>query len=160
LGGADTLVAVLGQYHAGTGTERLYTQMAFDTYYTLSSDVDPPVISHVDSVLIPGTGDGRLKVEAHDPAGILRVIVAYTGGAGTWQSQDLAYDEAMARWTGVISATTDTLTFVQVVDGAGNVATDLNKGTYHSFTAPLPLVAGGATHLYLPLVVKGGGNLP
>lgn len=156
-GGADTLVAVLGQYNGETGTERVYDQMSFDTYYSLSADVTPPVISHIDSVLAPGTGDGHLKVEASDASGILRVIVAYTDGAGVWHSRDLVYDAAMVRWTGVVSATTETLTFIQVVDGAGNVATDLNKGAYHAFTVPLPLVDSGLDRVYLPLVLKGGG---
>jgi hypothetical protein len=159
LGTADTLVAVLGQYNAETGTERVYTQMTFETYYTFSSDVTPPTISHIDSVLEPGSGLGRIKVEAGDASDILRVIVAYTDGAGTWQSRDLDYDTAMVRWTGVISAITETQYFVQVVDGAGNVATDVNKDLYYGFTPPLPLIGDGANRIFLPVVLKGGAPI-
>jgi hypothetical protein len=164
---AGTVVTLLGQYNSAAGVERLYDRMAFATYFSSSPDTRPATVTHVDGVLNgtvrrPATapeaaGLGSLKVEASDDSGIIRVVAAYTNGQGVWRSQDLAYDEAMYKWTGVISATVETQYFVQVVDGAGNVAIDDDKGQYHRFLPPVPLIVGKNPHnIYLPIVKKGG----
>lgn len=154
---AETLVTLLGQYDSASGTERLYDQMSFDTYYSSSPDAEPGTVSHQDGVLDAAQGRGLLKVEATDESGIIRVVVAYTDGQGVWQSRDLELDELTNTWTGVVSATVQTRYFVQIVDGAGNVAIDDDKGRYHLFLPPVPLVQGAMPgRLYLPTIKKGG----
>jgi hypothetical protein len=152
----ETIVALLGQYNSNDATERLYDQMAFGTFYSDSPDTQPPDIIHVDGVLDELTGAAVIKIEASDDSQIIRVLVAYTEGQGEWHSQDLAHDDMMSKWTGIVSATVATRYFVQVVDGAGNVAIDDNKGYYHTLSAPLPLIGSADSRLYLPLIVKGG----
>jgi hypothetical protein len=111
----------------------------------------------VDGVLDETAGTGFIKVEATDGSRIIRVVVAYTDGQGTWHSQDLVYDDVMHKWTGVISGTVETQYFVQVVDGAGNVAIAYNKEQYHRLLPPVPLIGGRSPDVvYLPLIVKGG----
>jgi hypothetical protein len=153
---AEMVVSLLGQYHSESGTERLYEQIAFDTYYAESLDREPPRISHVDGILAETLITGTVKVEAADPSGILRVVVAYTAGQGKWQSQDLVYDAYTSKWTGILSGTVETQYLVQVVDGAGNVAIDHNKGRYRRFSRPVPLIEDAGYAVYLPLVVRGG----
>jgi hypothetical protein len=154
---ANSVVTLLGQYNSATGTERLYDRMSFATYFSGSPDAIPPTVVYVDGVLEQGTNRGSLKVESSDDSGVIRVVAAYTDGQGVWRSQDLAYDAAMQKWTGVITATVETQYFVQAVDGAGNVAIDDNKGQYHRFLPPLLLVAGrNPVHIYLPQIRKGG----
>jgi hypothetical protein len=152
---SEMLVTVLGQYNSDTGAERVYDDMSFGTYYSDSPDTELPTISHVDGVLDEAAGAGAIKVAASDASGVIRVVVAYTEGQGGWRSGDLTFDEGMGRWTGTITGTQQTRYFVQVVDGAGNVAVDDNKGRYHPLWKPLPFVADAANPAYLPLVVKG-----
>lgn len=154
---AQVLVASLGQFDSASGTERLYDQLAFDAFYSNSPDTIPPTITHVDGVLGPGAGTARIKVETDDSSGILKVVAAYTTDQGTWQSGELAYDAVMWKWTGTIPATVQTRFFVQVVDRAGNVAVDNDKGRYRALFAPLPPVGGlPSGRVYLPLLMKGG----
>jgi len=153
---AQTMVTVLGQYDSASGAERLYDDMSFATYYSSSPDTEPPIISRVDGVLDENGVTAAIKTAASDPSGIVRVVLAHTDGQGTWQSQDLTYQDGMGKWTGTISATTETRFFVQVVDGAGNVALDDAKGRYHSLAPPLPLAQSSLEAIYLPLVLKGG----
>ena len=152
---ADTLVTLLGQFNSDTGTERVFGQMSFGTFYSAASDTESPEISHVDGVLDETAGSGLLKVAAEDPSGINRAIVAYTDGQGAWHSTELALDDVMLRWTGAISATAETRYFVQVVDGAGNVAIDDNKGMYHPLSPPVPLIQGSGHTVYLPVILRG-----
>jgi hypothetical protein len=150
------MVALLGQFQSAAGTERLYDSLAFGTYFSSSSDTEKPTIARVDGVLDEAAGAGLVKVEANDPSNIIRVVLAYTDGQGSWKSQDLNHDAAANKWTGVISATTETRYFVQAVDGAGNVAIDDKKGQYHPLSAPIPLVEAAVNTVYLPLVLRGG----
>ncbi len=69
----------------------------------------------------------------------------------------MAFDGATQKWTGVITGTTTTRYFVQVVDGAGNVATGDNKGRYYPLLPPLPLAAGSPLpqrQIFLPLLLR------
>lgn len=150
------MVTLLGQYHSDASQERLYNQLSFGTYYSTSPDAEPPIIAHIDGVLNETTGIGHIKVEATDTSGVIRVLVAHTDGQGEWHSQDLTYDDSMRKWTGAISGTTQTRYFVQIVDGAGNVAIDDNKGQYRSLSRPLPLILGSEKRLFLPLIMKNG----
>jgi hypothetical protein len=154
---SDTVVLSLGQYDSASGAQRVFDRMSFDTYYSDSADRSLAEIHHVDAVLDTAVGKGIFKVETTDASGVNRVVIAYTEGAGSWSSQDLTYDQATVKWTGQITATANTRYFVQVVDGAGNIAVDDNKGQYYPLLPPLPLIQGRAleNRLYLPSVQKG-----
>ena len=165
-GAADTVVMNLGQFKSNTnvtgaaigstGVNRIYDQMAFGTYYSQSPDRNAANILLVDGILAPTTNTGQIKVEARDASGVHRVVIAYTAGQGKWQSANLAFDAVSQKWTGVISGTVNTQFFVQVVDKAGNVAINDNKGRYYPLTPPLPLATGRSIdrRLYLPLVTR------
>jgi hypothetical protein len=153
----DTVVLALGQYDSETGAQRVFDQMSFDTYYSNNADRSLAEIGHVDAVLDSAAGKGNFKIEATDSSGVSRVVIAYTEGTGAWSSADLVYDPLAAKWTGTITATANTRYFVQVVDGAGNIAIDDNKGRYHPLLPLLPLVQGRALdhRLHLPQIQKG-----
>jgi len=110
---AETLATVLGQYNSDTGTEWLYDQMSFGTYFSSSPDTEAAEIAHVDGVL-ETLGNGLIKIEASDASGIIRVVVAYTDGQGEWHSQDLDYDDLTLKWTGAISGTVETLSLIHI----------------------------------------------
>jgi hypothetical protein len=152
-----SLISALGQFNHATQTERVYDHLSFATYFSTSPDAQPPAVIHVAGVLGSSAGRGQVKVEAGDPSGVLRVVVAFTDGTGTWHSQDLGFSAAAQKWTGAITATIQTRYFVQVVDGAGNVAVEDNKGNYFGFPPAVPLAVGrNPNMLYLPLLLKGG----
>lgn len=150
----DTAVLALGQYDPETGTQRVFDNMSFDTYYSDNSDRSLADVDHVDAVLDTVAGKGVFKVAATDVSGISRVVIAYTEGNGQWESADLELDEGTNNWVGEIVAGANTRYFVQVVDGAGNVAVDDNKGRYYPLQTSLPLVQGRSLFdmLYLPVV--------
>lgn len=156
---ADMLVLSPGQFSGDSddGSIRLYSQMSLGALYSDSPDATPPEVLHVDGMLDPATETGLIKVDASDPAGVQRVVVAFTHGGGVWQSQDLPYDPARLKATGVITdVTAGVRYFVQVADGAGNVAVADNKGRYYALLPPLPLASGQGvgSYLYLPIVQK------
>ncbi|HXF60024.1 MAG TPA: hypothetical protein VNK95_00325, partial [Caldilineaceae bacterium] len=172
-GASDMILMSLGQYRshptaqaAGEGEareqgiNRIFSQMSFSTYYSNSPDRNAASISFIDGVLItpPNVtpGQGQIKVETTDDTGIHRVVVAYHEQQGQWQSQDLTFDAAAQKWTGVITGTTNTEFFIQVVDEAGNVAVNNNKGRFYPLAAPLPLAQGAQIvgPLYLPLIQR------
>jgi hypothetical protein len=163
----DTLVLSLGQFkgEAGVqtqgaqstgGVQRLYDQMSFGAYYSDSPDRNAASILTVDGTLDPTAGTGSVKVAASDASGVQRVVVAFTGGDGRWESADLAFDDVAQKWSGVITATAATQFFVQVADAAGNVAVNDNKGRYYALIAPVPLATGRSigARIYLPAVVR------
>ncbi|MBN1640902.1 MAG: pre-peptidase C-terminal domain-containing protein [Anaerolineae bacterium] len=152
----ETVYATLGQYDSASATERVYGAVALGTLYSASPDTQPPTIQHVDGVLLGNPAVVQIKVEAADASGIIRVVVAYTEGGGTWASSDLTYDAGMGKWTGTIPGTAGMRHFVQVVDGAGNVSVDDRKGQYHVLLAPLPLIEGSGSKVYLPVLLRGG----
>ena len=171
-GAPDTVVMSLGQYSStgstvnasgklvDTGVNRIYDQMSFSAYYSQSPDRNAANIDFVDGVLDAAAGLGQIKVEASDSSGINRVLIAFTssqgGSQGQWLSKDLRFNAATQKWTGVISGTVSTQFFVQVVDNAGNVAANDNKGRYYRLAAPLPLATGRSINrrIYLPIVVR------
>jgi len=157
----NTVVMSLGQFKSesgGAGTTRLYDRMALGTFYSNSPDTVPAAVTFVDGILDPSAGVGHVKVEANDTTGVLRVVVAFDTGLGQWQSSELTFDSAAQKWSGVITGTATTQFFVQVVDTAGNVAVDDNKGRYYPLVLPLPLATGReldtTRHVYLPLIDK------
>jgi hypothetical protein len=138
------LVMLLGQFNAQSQTERLYDRLDYDIYYhPYAEDWTPPAVKRMGSVLIGG--QAQITVGAEDTSGIAAVVVAYTDGTGSWHSVSLeASGEA---WTGSFPATAATAFFIQVVDGAGNVAMLEHDGRY--FTPGESL-----SELYLPVVLK------
>ncbi|HIC88401.1 MAG TPA: hypothetical protein EYP04_03235 [Anaerolineae bacterium] len=143
-----TLAMALGQYSSAAGAERLYDSLSYETFHSNSGDWDPPDIAFVGYVQQGALA--YVKVSASDPSGIHRVVIAYSDGQGTWRSTDLIYDPFSGEWIGTLSATEAAEWFVQVVDGAGNVAVDDNKGAYYR------LQRTGGNHLrFLPLTVAG-----
>jgi hypothetical protein len=155
---AQNVIMSLGQYSDATATQRLYSQMSFDTIYSLSADTVKPEIRFVDGILDQAAGKGRIKVETTDDSGVAKVVIAFTDGGGTWRSAELDFHLAAQKWTGEITGTVDTVYFVQVVDTAGNVLVDTNKGKYYPLLPPLPLASGRqvdiSRRIYLPVVVK------
>lgn len=167
---SDALILSLGQYSsnpaasrsvaaaapAAGGVQRLYDQMSFGAYYSNSPDRNAASIRSVDGILDPATGTGSVKVVASDASGVQRVVVAFTSGDGRWSSADLALNQPPLAWTGVISGSLTTQFFVQVVDAAGNVAVNDNKGRYYSLASPAPLAQGQPVgrRLYLPAVLR------
>jgi hypothetical protein len=150
LSGTQTLLAALGQYNGATGVERIYDRMSFDVYSSSSYDWWEPIILSVDGVL--SGSNAQIKVEAIDGSDIHRVVIVYTDGTGTQISGDLTYDGQTHKWKGVIPATQNTVFYIQVVDGAGNVATADNKGAWYA----LEQMERGPSKAYLPIVLKRG----
>ena len=149
-------VAVLGVDVQESGVVRVFDQMSFGTYYSENPDRNAANIAFIDGILDPIAGTGEVKVEANDSSGINRVLVAYTAGQGQWESKDLDFDEQTQKWTGVIPGANTTLFFVQVVDNAGNVAVNENKGRYYTLAPPPPLATGRqvGSRVYLPVVER------
>jgi hypothetical protein len=157
-GSKDMLVTLLGQFNGATSAERLFDQIAFDTYYSSDPDIEPPQFTYVDGILNESTNQGSIKVEVTDPSGVVRVLAAFTSADGVWHNQDLTYDLKTLKWSGTITATLLTRYFIQAVDGAGNVSLAHNKGCYYALLPPAPLIQGGAAYkIYLPIIFKPGG---
>jgi len=119
-GDKEALVAAAGQYNPNltTNQQRLYNSMSFDIYYHESSnDWTPPSTSAIDKDVRGSTVN--VTVKASDASGIETVVVAYTNGDGTWNSQSLT--PGTDSWTGSLPGSEDTEIIVQVVDKAGNV---------------------------------------
>lgn len=126
---------------------RLYwIRHKLDLYYSLSADQVPPQITVVDGLYNHVTGRVDLKVGATDPAGVQRALATFTHGDGIWASVELSFNADQHKWIGSFPGDTDSHYFVQVVDGAGNVAHIANKGLY--FTPSVVYV------VYLPLILK------
>ncbi len=143
----DRLVAVLGQFRASSQTERLYDRLSLDVYYHPDSeDWVPPRILSMSSELLEATA--TVNVRAEDISGIHTAIVAYTHGDGEWNSAALNHSESS--WTGDFSADAGTEFFVQVVDGAGNVAVLDRGGLYYRPGESVSLVP----QIFLPLIMK------
>jgi outer membrane protein assembly factor BamB len=144
LGYNQRLVTLLGQFDPNSETERLYSQLSFDIYYhDDSTDWVAPTIT---SVISQATGSAAtVTVNASDAAGIEAVVVAYTDNQGTWASVELV--ESGGQWSGSLPVGGNTEFFVQVVDGAGNVAIRDAGGRYFRVEASPPKI-------YLPLVQR------
>ena len=141
----DRLVTLLGQYHPGSQTERLYDRLSFDVYYhTSANDWTAPSITGMSSSL--GAGAATITVQASDASGIHAVVIAYTDGTGEWSSVSLA--QSGGAWTGSFPANANTGFFVQAVDGAGNVAVDDHQGSYYQPGDHLEY------RLFLPLILR------
>jgi hypothetical protein len=162
---ADTvnLVSQLGAFNPTSQELRVYDHLAADIYYSNSADQSGPVVGAVQSRL--QDGGIRLKLDARDDAGIAEAFVLYfvkgDQGQATLQRTSLHFDQRTHKWMTSFAGDATTRYFVQVVDGAGNVTTETNKGQYYapapSLPPPAPVVAcpgGSAACLFLPMVVQ------
>jgi len=125
--GSSPLVVMEGQYLAAEERERLYSELIFDAYLSLSEDWEPPRIGRVASI----RGDGMVTVTV-DVSDAWKVLVTYTDGQGLWRSTELALDEETGLWVGCITVEVPIDYVVQAVDDAGNVAWDDNGGLYYT----------------------------
>jgi hypothetical protein len=149
-GGETSLVIQMGQYDPISQQERLYSTMELDLYYSLNADRAAPRVTVVDSLHNHATGQVSVKVGATDPSGVRRVVATYTRGDAGWDSVELSFDASLHKWTGSFPGDTNSRYFVQVVDGAGNVAQVANKGLYFvPAVDPMPTSA-----VYLPVVLR------
>ena len=149
-GRETSLVVQMGQYDLSGQQARLYSAMELDLYYSLSTDQAPPTVTVVGGLYNRATGQVNVKVGATDPAGVQRAVATHTQGDGSWDSVELSFDTSLHKWTGSFSGDTGSRYFVQVVDGAGNVAKMTNKGLY--FTPAVDPAPTGS--VYLPLVMR------
>ena len=126
------MVVIPAQYRSTTpylGTERLFEVMTYTVYYSTTMDLIPPSIWRVDASL--GETSIQVVVEATDLSDVVRVGVAYTLGNGVWLTTDLTRSAGNPNvWIGTIPNEERIEWFVQVLDGAGNVAINDNKGAY------------------------------
>jgi hypothetical protein len=82
------LLALLGQFDAGSKRERVYDHLSFDMrYHTTSDDWLAPSMQQVGSRLVAGTA--TLSVQASDASSVEAVVVAYAQRTGTWDSTRL-----------------------------------------------------------------------
>jgi len=127
--GKATLTTQVGQYDATTGNLRLYSSLDAEVYYGSSADQSPPQITVVDGLY--KQGQVEIKVGAVDPSGIGEVFVSYEDSRqsnAAIQSLKLTYNPTSQKWVGSFPGGEYTRFFVQVVDNAGNVLADVNKG--------------------------------
>ncbi len=135
------LLIPMGQYNGELAEQRVYNNVDVNLYYSMSGDQIPPTIAHVKAVYDRVTGDVTFSVNTTDVYGVDEVIIAYTEGTGTWESEYLVLREG--KWTNTIDGSADTQFFVQAVDEHGNVAYDTNKN-----------------HYYTPIIIDAPSDIP
>jgi len=152
------LVTQLGQYH---GTEKLLRRfhgLEVQLYASTSSDREPPQLTVVDGVYLPGAGEVAVKVGATDASGIYEVVVTYIQGESqsnsTIRSIKLSYDAQAQKWRGAFPGNDQSRFAVQVVDKAGNVVVANNKGADYQPTRRPPETPTTTPKLYLPMVLR------
>ncbi|MFC1951114.1 PKD domain-containing protein [Chloroflexota bacterium] len=158
-GTLQSLIVMPGQFIATEtdpsviGTQRLFTSMSYDIYYTTSADSVAPVIDLVDIDIdgVDGNYTASFNVivsDANDPAipddGVVsRVVIAWTYSDGTsgWETVDLTYDAISGAWQGELAGLTsaDADFVAQAVDSAGNVGVNTQKGLFYT---PIQVEAG------------------
>jgi len=148
----SNLVTQFGQYDAASGEARLYDNVKTDVYFSTSPDTTKPTATIIDGLFNPALNVVTMKVGATDESGIERVVATYTtGGAnGTWKSVDLQFNQSTLKWVGNFVGGQGVRYFVQVVDKAGNIQTETNKGLY--FVPPIG--SSNQNSIYLPRIVK------
>ncbi|HTT89803.1 MAG TPA: hypothetical protein VMF65_09630 [Acidimicrobiales bacterium] len=123
---------------AGQGTQRLFTQIGTEVFYTplsspLAADFNPPTVQTSSAVVSSGDTDFVVTVvPGESNAPVKRVLVLYTPKAspGTWTPLDLGLSNGNT-WTGAAPNPGDGAVqyFVEAVDAAGNVANSNNNGS-------------------------------
>lgn len=139
-------------------TERL-TSIGVRGYYSSSPDHTEPF---VDSSAERGGGGQTITVRARDDGGPTKAayLLTSTGGPGTWSGQwmtPLGNDTYRA----TIPCGGDVRWFTQVVDGAGNVGIDMERGYFGqcSQAAPVFEVGGDAQVLENAEFVRITGSI-
>jgi hypothetical protein len=141
----ETLVATLGQYHAGRAEERLLLDAQFVALRSSDEDWNGPVLSAICSWLQDDVAHIELGVS--DPAGVYAVLVVYTSDDGLWHTARLS-PTGDGMWAGSFQAGPETEFYLQAADMAGNVTLMDQAGAYFR-------PGGCVTRIYLPLVLRG-----
>jgi hypothetical protein len=141
----ETLVATLGQYHAGRAEERLLLDAQFVALRSSTEDWNGPVLSAVCSWLQDDVA--QVEIGASDPAGVYTVLVVYTSDDGLWHTARLS-PSGEGTWAGSFPAGPETEFYLQAADMAGNVTLMDQAGAYFR-------PGGCVARIYLPLVVRG-----
>ncbi len=150
--GQSSLVTQFGQYDALSGEARLYDNVKTDVYFSTSADTAKPTVTVIDGLFNPAINIVTVKVGAVDESGIERVVATYTTGGtnGVWKSVDLQFSPSALKWIGTFPGGQAVRYFVQVVDKAGNIGTETNKGLYF-----VPPVGGSERNsVYLPVMKR------
>ncbi len=143
----QTLVIIPGQFRPTsgtqpvTGTERLYTNLTFELLRsaTATTDYQPPTVSSID-LSASGNTSVTVTVGVSDPSGIARIIVLTThSGNATATSLNLPHLPQNGQFTLTVPYTSGDQLVIQIVDGAGNVASFTGKGANMSV---VPVNAG------------------
>jgi len=146
-----SLTVVLGQY--ADATQRLYTDVRYDVYFSALDEQAGPAITWIDGYYNTRTDQATFKVEATDPLTVTRVLIAYSAGVGSWSSFDLAYNESTHKWTGMLPGVRGAQYYVQAVDSAGNATAVTRKGGYFRLEDVEALTTQPRS-VYVPLVVR------
>lgn len=161
-GYTSSLVSTLGQYNPANRQLRLYEQLDTELYYSTSTDQTAPDVTVIDGLFHKDSGTIAVKVDAEDSSGIQRVVVSYldavTSANTRIHSVDLTFNADAHKWIGAFPAGETTQFFIQVVDKAGNMRTDTNKGRYYSAGKANESFSGcnrtNQRCLYLPFIVR------
>lgn len=122
----SSLNLVLGAYRAEPALEILFHQLHLTIIYSDQADEQSPTLV---SYASQQAGNAvRLSVNANDPSGISLVQAICDNGQGEWQGITLSAVGSL--WFGYCPGNT-VRTFVQLVDGAGNI-------TVSDWIAPAP----------------------
>ena len=117
------------------GTERLYSHLTYQVFYSDSQDHTQPIIAFVSAQRGQGASV-RFEAVVNDDSDVGRVVATYTDGQGQWQSLELVHDASTGRWAGELpSMPGELLYLVQAVDAAGNVALTAAKGHLYGLLA-------------------------
>jgi uncharacterized repeat protein (TIGR01451 family) len=150
-----------------TGTERLYTSLNYDIYYSTSTDYQSPIIRLVNAAAsragLSDVFDAYFRVTVSDNEAVSKVFVTWTYHSGdtTWRTIELTYDATSGAWRGELPSLSggqiDYL--VQAVDEAGNIAVSTCKGLlFNSF--PPKVSVNFEVNVYEGSPCEGGGHSP
>ena len=133
----QSLVVVPGQFRCTsgevspiTGTQRIYESTTLELLRSTSLDFGAPAVGGLD--IQPAAGaEIEFTIDAGDPSGIERIVVLRinsTTGQTSVAADVTTTDPSAGSFTVAIPAPGDDALLIQVVDGAGNVATATGKG--------------------------------
>ncbi|MDO8636210.1 MAG: hypothetical protein Q7R34_08215, partial [Dehalococcoidia bacterium] len=129
----QSLVVTPGQFKATsapgttvTGIQRLYSKLSLELLRSTSGDWQPPVIGSVDFRAVNDT-TVTVTVTASDPSGISRIVVLRLSN-GTFTPTSLLTTGTGPFTLNVSPFSNGDTILVQVVDGAGNIASATGKG--------------------------------
>jgi hypothetical protein len=164
-GTRQNLVVLPGQFRGdgtadgqGVGVQRLFDAVGVDVQYSSSDDYTQPAVTAVRGVLQPGDNPrAEFSLRAQDPSGVRRVLVLWRTN-GDYENLDLSLSNGVWQGTAPVPAGTTAFEyFVQVVDGAGNVATASGKGAGLTSVPPMPPVPPAHVSVEDTSVTEGSG---